>query len=155
MGIVALAPVAERASVTRSGLGEPAMNAVEGPKEETIRCRHRRRGRAVTDALRRTPSAGPPDPGPAPIISHRRASGVQAGCHEVSIRMEQGVGGWRGECPRANLSMMTMRAPQQGQAGPGSGGSGAAASATGLTDIVSNARARARLSWRKPLPNSP
>lgn len=75
--------------------------------------------------------------------------------HETILRIERGgFGGARGCIQRSNVSMMTMRPPQQGQGGWTSISS-SAVSGSGGGAASSNARASARLSLRAELASSP
>lgn len=75
--------------------------------------------------------------------------------HEAILRVERGgFGGARGCIQRSNVSMMTMRPPQQGQGGWTSITS-SAVSGSGGGAASSNARASARLSLRAELASNP
>ena len=82
--------------------------------------------------------------------------------HEVSILIvaEAGVGRCLGWQPRAKVSMMNMRPPQQGHGRGSMRGSSAAgvsvvSGGSGLTGTASSSRARAMLSPREPLASRP
>ena len=108
------------------------------------------------------------EPRPLPAASQREQASVAAvgdrrrWPHEVSILIVGGldVGRCLGSQPRAKVSMMIMRPPQQGQ-GRGSTRGSSAAAALGVSGsferggTASSARARAMLAARLPLANSP
>jgi hypothetical protein len=82
--------------------------------------------------------------------------------HEVSILIapDAGVGRCLGSQPRAKVSMMNMRPPQQGH-GRGSmrawsaAGVSVMSGGSGLTGAAINSRARAMLTARLPLASRP
>src|SRR3979411_2345049 len=82
--------------------------------------------------------------------------------HEVSILIVTGAGVGRcfGSQPRAKVSMMIKRPPQQGHGRGGARGSSvvvasAVSGSFGREGTASNSRARAILAARLPLANSP
>src|SRR5882724_13629542 len=82
--------------------------------------------------------------------------------HDVSILItfRDAAGRWRGEAPRSNVSMMTMRPPQHGHGYAGGVGSFASAQWVSVASdcaagTASSSRARVMLSARVPLANRP